>query len=80
MTPIKNNYCSVNYDKDNKKIRWKDLIDLNNEPSFFTQSERWLDKAFNEIQKEFGPNTKMWDVIDILKKYNIKVHQYCAID
>lgn len=63
-------------------ISWRDLTDTNNDPSFFTQSKRNLDKAWDEIASLVQSSDKctMRTVIDIIKNYDIKYHTYCAVD
>lgn len=65
-------------DKNDKQVLLKDLNDMNNEPTIYTEGiraynkarklyEQWKDKGFSEIRTYFVNN-------------KIKYHYYCAMD
>lgn len=60
-------------------ISGKDYSDQNNLPSFFTQNKRGIEKAFEELKKNYK-NMTFNEVIRFLNDKKLKVHYYCAID
>lgn len=75
---LKNEFVLVRIDKD--WVFAKDLTDKDNEESFYTTSKRGLKTPIKEIVKWFCPMTVFKTIRNHLEAYNIKIHQYCAMD
>lgn len=62
------------------RIVGRDLSDKFNEPTFFSQSKRNIDKAWEILVEKFTPATTMYQAMEILSQNKIKTHSYCAVD
>ena len=91
MESYDNEYVNVTYypktDNNSKAyIICRDLTDVWNETTCFTQNVRGIDKAWQFIGQIFNKyelteDIKFRDVRHILDdKFNLKTHQYCVVD
>ena len=77
---LENDYCSITYFEKDKQIAGSDLTDKYNLPCFFTRNKRSIKKAWAELKEEFNKNTKMYDAMNILNKFNMNCHSYDSMD
>ena len=80
MERLKNELCSVEFRPDEKEIFARDLTDHYNDPAMYTKTKRNIKRAWDSIQKRFTPETKLFDVIEILREFNIRTHYWCMVD
>ena len=79
-TTLKNTHVSIEYRETEKEIFAQDLDDKNNFPAMYTKSKRGLKAGWEAIQELFTPDVRLFDVINILRDYNIKTHYWCMMD
>ena len=77
---VENQKCSVSYDAERKQINGDDKTDHFNEPAFYTQSKRGIEKAWQALVKDFKSEMGMYDVARYLSERKIKVHTWCRVD
>lgn len=77
---IHNELVFIEYLPDEKEIFARDLTDQNNDPAMYTITRRNIKKAWQSIKDRFSDDTKISDVVDILRVYNIKKHYWCMVD
>lgn len=77
---MKNKYCFVEYDEENKKFHGGDLTDHYNEPRFYNTTKRSHKKAATALIKTFNNSTTMHDAINILEDNGIRCHSWCSMD
>jgi len=75
-----NTHCCVEYDQYKNEIFARDLVDMNNEPAFYTKTKRNVKKAWQEIQAMFDENTRFNQVWDCCSKHEIRTHYWCMVD
>lgn len=75
-----NELVFIEYLPDEKEIFARDLTDQNNDPAMYTITRRNIKKAWQSINDRFSDDTKISDVVDILRDYNIKTHSWCMVD
>ena len=77
-TELGNKYCSICFEGDS--VDGRDLTDRYNEPAFYTRNKRSIKKGWKDLTESFNAETKMYDAMGILNKYNLKCHSYCMMD
>ena len=77
---LDNELMFAEYNPDSKEIYMGDKTDQNNDPREYTTTKRGIEKAWNELEKVFTENTKMFHASKLLNNYGIGTHYYCAID
>jgi hypothetical protein len=79
-TFLENDKTAICYDRGKKTIRGSDKTDVYNEPRFFTESKRGIEKAWQALTDQFTDETTMYGAINILLGNGIRSHSYCAVD
>lgn len=80
MTKLQNNLVSIEIKEDEKDIFALDLTDHYNEPAMISRSKRGIEKAIDAIKESFSEKTRLYDVISILQKNNVRTHCWCMVD
>ena len=79
MKTLDNHKVYITFDEI-KEISGSDKEDQNNLPRFYTRNKRGIAKAWIELEKQWNENITMYGAINILDKFNLKIHSYCSID
>lgn len=76
---LRNANCRIRFDARETAIRGTDLTDLDNEPSFFTQTKRSVPQVWQQLSDEFNEQTTFRTAINVISN-KVRVHTYCARD
>ena len=77
---LKNEKCIITYKEEQKEIFGRNLTDSYNEPAFYNNTKRSINKAWEALTEQFTENTRMYDAMKILENNNLRCHSYCMMD
>ena len=77
---LSNDFCSIEFEADNKQINGSDKTDQYNLPAFYTKSKRGIASSWGLIVRSFNKTTRMHDVLVMLQENGIRTHSWCMMD
>ena len=79
MKTLNNDKVYISFDE-LTEISGSDKTDQYNCPRFYNKNKRGIAKAWAELEKNFNNDISFYQAINILDKFNLKIHSYCSMD